>query len=618
MPSPAAISPPAIRPMHAGIREACWAFAATVAAGLATGGFVPGVETLGPRPHAVAIIASRDRDSQEVELRRHWLREFAPGQAADFTILFIEQFDAQLFNRGWSLNVGLSLVLGLAGEGVADDGTILGSLAAPEESTLSIGDVDTLPLGGVDYTSCAHPTVLSTVIDRYPGRVGGTCGGGWLCARGEFYKHVNGFSNLFWGHGDEDNDFKRRVRAKGRTCKKADQEHGRFKTLLIGHTPRKQRGGYGAAKAELASTFLERLDTDGLSSVRYRVLSVSSQAEVAEGLTPGTTRGVRFVHVRARMVGVGSAGPVAGAGMLHLGGVQVAALTDSGSAWKLVPVGSLAFDVAGILRAAGGRTLIAVDRKSRKARIANDAVGNTVLAHLYRQFDDPASDAFLIADPREPEDVRAWFETRGQYRRQRAVYQVCHVTGGDGGSFVYRGRSCDDNQYKPAWKPEWYNRQQIMFSLEGYAGYHPGDITFALCANLVKPIQRLARGEDGCNADERHPATLYVPAGDAYCVIAPSSPPDGSPVQTRVEKGGSPACASPGWSQVAQFGELPPARLPPVPEASASGSDAPSIDLLLGQLGHSASGEAAPIRPLLELIDVYSACKQRFECSDTV
>ncbi|KAF4662856.1 hypothetical protein FOL47_006032 [Perkinsus chesapeaki] len=114
------------------------------------------------------VIPYRDRESHYQKFERHladFVRELnvENKRNQEFHVFLIEQFDNQLFNRGWLFNVGFREVMRSMGDGPPD--------------CIVMQDVDNLPMSGVDFGSCTTPTQLSSEIEcwgwsvPYPGNI---------------------------------------------------------------------------------------------------------------------------------------------------------------------------------------------------------------------------------------------------------------------------------------------------------------------------------------------------------------------------------------------------------------------------------------------------------------
>lgn len=103
---------------------------------------------------------------------------------------------AQLFERGWLLNIGYTV-------GKADGCTYF-----------ALHDVDELPDLRVSYAKPRMPTQLSSEIDRFNyGVPYSTYAGAVLLITAAHMEAINGFSNAYRGWGVEDDDLYHRLRA---------------------------------------------------------------------------------------------------------------------------------------------------------------------------------------------------------------------------------------------------------------------------------------------------------------------------------------------------------------------------------------------------------------------
>jgi hypothetical protein len=103
-----------------------------------------------------------------------------------YSIIIIEQDDAKLFNRGMLCNIGF--------------------LESQKQKCdyIVIHDVDMIPID-VDYSYSSHPIHLAT--DNLPFE---SYFGGITLFPSETFKKINGFSNVYWGWGFEDDDLRYR------------------------------------------------------------------------------------------------------------------------------------------------------------------------------------------------------------------------------------------------------------------------------------------------------------------------------------------------------------------------------------------------------------------------
>ncbi len=132
--------------------------------------------------------------------RKKHLEEFIPTiksylekQNIDYEIIIVDQDDKKNFNKAKLMNIG--------------------SLHASEDSEYFIfHDVDLLP-ENIDYRYCNHTLKLFNFIDNEEYEE--TIFGGAILVPKQIFFDINGFSNMYWQWGKEDDDFFLRHILKG-------------------------------------------------------------------------------------------------------------------------------------------------------------------------------------------------------------------------------------------------------------------------------------------------------------------------------------------------------------------------------------------------------------------
>ena len=104
--------------------------------------------------------------------------------------------------------------------------------------------------------------MLSVLVYAYRLPYPSIFGGVSAMTKAQFQK-VNGFSNMFWGWGGEDDDMSNRVRHHGYHISRYPANVARYKML----THRKQHAN--PKRYEFLNTGKKRFKTDGLSSLQY-------------------------------------------------------------------------------------------------------------------------------------------------------------------------------------------------------------------------------------------------------------------------------------------------------------------------------------------------------------
>lgn len=135
------------------------------------------------------VVPYRNRHTQLTRFLPHMI-SYLNSSGVEFTIIIVEQDDAKPFNRGMLCNIGF--------------------LEAQKQkcNRVVFHDIDMLPIE-VDYSYSEHPVHLASNIpfESYFG--------GITMFPTETFSQVNGFSNLYWGWGFEDDDLRYRCVKNG-------------------------------------------------------------------------------------------------------------------------------------------------------------------------------------------------------------------------------------------------------------------------------------------------------------------------------------------------------------------------------------------------------------------
>ena len=131
------------------------------------------------------IVPYRNRNEHLQEFKKS-IVEYLESKNIDFKIIIVEQDNAKLFNRGMLCNIGF--------------------IEAQKENCdyIVIHDVDMIPVD-VDYSYSNVPVHLAT--DNIPFE---SYFGGMTLFPTDIFQKINGFSNLYWGWGFEDDDLRYR------------------------------------------------------------------------------------------------------------------------------------------------------------------------------------------------------------------------------------------------------------------------------------------------------------------------------------------------------------------------------------------------------------------------
>ena len=158
--------------------------------------------------HRLAVVVPyRDREVDLAQFVPH-MHTFLEAQGVDFTLIVVNQTDANRFNRGELINIGHQLSKWTHDYMVMHDVDLYpANPSIPYAMFPNPGEVYSL-LGSL------HPTERSY---RYVGFLGGVC-----TVRMDDFERMNGFPNNFWGWGGEDDAFHRRLKRQGIRVKKIE------------------------------------------------------------------------------------------------------------------------------------------------------------------------------------------------------------------------------------------------------------------------------------------------------------------------------------------------------------------------------------------------------------
>lgn len=186
--------------------------------------------------------------------REENLKEFIPNikqhlNGIDYTIIIVEQFDDELFNRARLLNIGFLYVYNYV-------------------DYVCFHDVDMLPIEA-DYSYPQEPIHMATNTSQFGNNLPyqGYYGGVNLFNVVDFI-NINGYSNEFWGWGGEDDDLLKRVLNKGY---RLTRRKGVYKS--IENTPGHLKNNHKNYKSNVDRLSKQYdFNTDGLNTLKWELL----------------------------------------------------------------------------------------------------------------------------------------------------------------------------------------------------------------------------------------------------------------------------------------------------------------------------------------------------------
>ncbi|KAM3719884.1 Beta-1,4-N-acetylgalactosaminyltransferase bre-4 [Dirofilaria immitis] len=205
--------------------------------------------------HKIAVIIPfRDRQTHLTRLIDFLIPVFR-RQQLNFRFIVTEQYGHDLFNKGRIMNAAFRLAEHL------------------NVSCVIFHDVDMFPQDDRNFYGCPPtPRHLGAFVSNlgyqlwYKEIVGGV-----LAISMDDYRAVNGYSNMYWGWGGEDDDMGKRIMTQNLTIERPDTITGRF--TMLKHTKRKRVAPSLVYK--LLDEAEKRYQTDGLNVTSWKILKVT-------------------------------------------------------------------------------------------------------------------------------------------------------------------------------------------------------------------------------------------------------------------------------------------------------------------------------------------------------
>lgn len=198
------------------------------------------------------IVPYRDREMQLNIFLQH-MHPFLQAQMLDYQIFIVEQVPNTKFNRGKLFNVGFK--------------------EASKDSTFCcfiLHDVDLLPESPQHIYACSEqPRHMCSALDTfryvllYPELFGGA-----VAFTKDQYELVNGYSNVFYGWGGEDDDLCDRILNKHLEIRRWEPKISRYTMLFH------KKAEPNPDRHHLLTSGKERYSTEGLNSLKYELLDI--------------------------------------------------------------------------------------------------------------------------------------------------------------------------------------------------------------------------------------------------------------------------------------------------------------------------------------------------------
>jgi beta-1,4-galactosyltransferase 1 len=177
------------------------------------------------------------------------LDKFLSGENLTHDILIVEQSPEKPFNRAKLLNVGFDYAKG-------------------KYKNYVFHDVDMLPIDKkASYVPVEIPTHYAAIVEQFGWNLAyEQYVGGVTAFDEESFMKINGFSNEYFSWGAEDDDLFNRCKAAGI---KINRRHNMYASLS--HERQINQDLY-SKNLSLLNTWKDRITTDGLNSLKYKIL----------------------------------------------------------------------------------------------------------------------------------------------------------------------------------------------------------------------------------------------------------------------------------------------------------------------------------------------------------
>ncbi|XP_065053760.1 beta-1,4-galactosyltransferase 5-like [Rhopilema esculentum] len=204
-----------------------------------------------PKYKVAFLLPYRNRELQ-LKMFLYHMTPILQRQLLEYRMFVIEQTGKTAFNKGAIYNIGFNSTLQFG-----------------EFDCYIFHDVDLLLENDKNYHGCAaSPVHLAPAVNTLNYRLfaPGHFGGIELFTR-EHYEKINGFTNMFWGWGAEDDDLYLRVDAKGLKIIRPPLEFGRYTMNQQKHFRSDPYNDKNARLVRKAKTRQANMDNDGLRQI---------------------------------------------------------------------------------------------------------------------------------------------------------------------------------------------------------------------------------------------------------------------------------------------------------------------------------------------------------------
>ena len=223
------------------------------------GGYWTPSDCVGSQKMAL-IIPFRKRETHLLLFLEH-IHGYLQKQKLSYGIYVVDQVDDMEFNRAMLFNVGF-----------------LEAMKDRNYTCFVFHDVDHLPMDPLlSYWCDSMPTHMASRTDKWDWRLPyrSFVGGVTKQLASQIYE-MNGFANVFWGWGGEDDDILIRWWMAGFRYQRPRERLGNYATIKKSHYRAKIKKDR-VSPVTVLRTSRYRVFTDGLNNVRYNVIATKLQ-----------------------------------------------------------------------------------------------------------------------------------------------------------------------------------------------------------------------------------------------------------------------------------------------------------------------------------------------------
>ncbi|XP_069071894.1 beta-1,4-galactosyltransferase 1-like [Pleurodeles waltl] len=202
------------------------------------------------------VVPFRNRETH-LKLWLYYLLPILKRQQGDFGIYVIEQFGDTTFNRAKLMNVGFNE-----------------AQREYDYNCFIFSDIDIIPMDDRNFYRCgSNPRHMANAVDKFGFSLPyDTLFGGVVAFTKDQFLKINGYSNMFWGWGGEDDELYSRVAAAGMKVERPNSVIAKSRMIVHNRDPGNESNG---KSFPLISQAQWRMRIDGLRTLSYKTVNTT-------------------------------------------------------------------------------------------------------------------------------------------------------------------------------------------------------------------------------------------------------------------------------------------------------------------------------------------------------